>query len=80
MNEPLAVKPLTGFDEASAPYFTETVRRQLVDEFGSDRLYGGGLFVRTTLSPDLQEKAERALREGLEALISVKAGVDPCTS
>ena len=68
MNEPLAVKPLTGFDEASAPYFTETVRRQLVDEFGSDRLYGGGLFVRTTLSPDLQEKAERALREGLEAL------------
>ena len=31
-------------------------------------LYEGGLSVRTTLDPQLQIKAERALREGLEAL------------
>ena len=48
MNKPLAVQPLTGFDAASAPYFTETVRRQLVDRYGADRLYGGGLSVRTS--------------------------------
>ena len=66
--QPLAVRPLTGFDSANAPYFTETVRRRLSALYGTDRLYGGGLSVRTTLAPSLQEKAERALREGLEAL------------
>ena len=66
--QPLAVAPLSGFDTASAPYFTETVRRSLAERYGSDRLYGGGLSVRTTLDPIIQEKAERALREGLEAL------------
>ena len=66
--KPLAVAPLSGFDAASAPYFTETVRRSLAERYGSDRLYGGGLSVRTTLDPVMQEKAERALREGLEAL------------
>jgi penicillin-binding protein 1A len=66
--KPLDVRRQTGFDSASAPYFTEEVRRYLVDEFGTDALYGGGLSVRTTLDPVLQEKAERALREGLEAL------------
>ncbi|CAI8313739.1 MAG: Penicillin-binding protein 1A [Alphaproteobacteria bacterium UBA4588] len=66
--KPLDVRQQTGFDSASAPYFTEEVRRYLVDEFGTDDLYGGGLSVRTTLDPILQEKAERALREGLEAL------------
>ena len=67
-SKPLAVKPLSGFDVASAPYFTESVRRQLAELYGTDRLYGGGLSVRTTLDPILQEKAERALREGLESL------------
>ena len=67
-SKPLDVRPLSGFDAASAPYFTETVRRSLADRYGTDRLYGGGLSVRTTLDPIIQEKAERALREGLEAL------------
>ena len=66
--KPLAVRPLSGFDSASAPYFTESVRRNLMARYGADGLYGGGLSVRTTLDPILQEKAERALREGLEAL------------
>lgn len=67
-SKPLAVKPLSGFDAASAPYFTETVRRSLAERYGTEGLYGGGLSVRTTLDPIIQEKAERALREGLEAL------------
>ncbi len=66
--KPLDVRRQTGFDSASAPYFTEEVRRFLVKKFGTDALYGGGLSVMTTLDPTLQEKAERALREGLEAL------------
>ena len=65
---PLGIRPPSGFDETSAPYFTEEIRRLLVKDFGSDTLYEGGLSVRSTLDPSLQQKAERALREGLEAL------------
>jgi penicillin-binding protein 1A len=49
----------------SAEYFTEEVRRQLGALYGEDQLYGGGLSVRTTLEPKLQEYARRALMDGL---------------
>lgn len=48
-----------------AAYFTEEIRRRLYDEYGADVLYEGGLSVRTTLDPRLQEIAEIALRDGL---------------
>lgn len=50
-----------------AAYFTEEIRRRLYEEYGADVLYEGGLSVRTTLDPRLQEIAERALRNGLIA-------------
>lgn len=50
-----------------AAYFTEEIRRRLYDEYGADVLYEGGLSVRTTLDPHLQEIAEVALRDGLIA-------------
>ena len=67
-SQPLDVQRASGSDMANAPYFTEEVRRQLADLYGSTTLYEGGLSVRTTLDTTLQIKAERALREGLEAL------------
>ncbi|MFP3921106.1 MAG: penicillin-binding protein 1A [Dichotomicrobium sp.] len=48
-------------------YFAEEVRRTLVARYGEDTLYGGGLSVRTTLDPELQVMARKALREGLVA-------------
>lgn len=51
----------------NADYFAEEVRRELVQRYGEDELYKGGLSVRTTLSPRLQGIADRALRAGLEA-------------
>ena len=36
----------------AADYFAEEVRRTIITEFGEDRLYGGGLSVRTTLDPN----------------------------
>ena len=60
----LGIRPPSGFDEVSAPYFTEEIRRLLVDRFGSDTLYGGGLSVRSTLDSVLQKKAERACERG----------------
>ncbi len=51
----------------AADYFAEEVRRTIITEFGEDRLYGGGLSVRTTLDPTLQKYARRALIDGLVA-------------
>jgi penicillin-binding protein 1A len=65
--EPLAISPASSGDVASADYFAEEVRRDLIEEFGEDGLYEGGLSVRTTLDPRLQAIAEKALRQGLEA-------------
>ncbi len=47
-------------------YFIEEVRRELEREFGPDRLYEGGLSVRTTMSPAMQAQAERLLQAELE--------------
>ena len=48
-----------------ANYFAEDVRRELKKTYGDDELYGGGLAVRTSLSPRLQTIAERELSKGL---------------
>jgi penicillin-binding protein 1A len=63
--EPLIVRDRTGASVAQADYFVEEVRRELVDRFGEDQLYEGGLSVRTTLDSRLQEIADRTLRQGL---------------
>ncbi|HCM83343.1 MAG TPA: penicillin-binding protein, partial [Rhodospirillaceae bacterium] len=51
----------------NAEYFAEEVRRELVTKYGESAAYQGGLTVRTTLDPQLQEMATRALRDGLMA-------------
>ena len=51
-----------------APHFLEEVRKYLEREYGSQRIYQGGLRVYTTLDPAMQRAAARALRDGLRAL------------
>ena len=51
----------------ASEYFAEDVRRKLLQLYGSKGLYEGGLSVRTTLDPDLQRKARKALQDGLLA-------------
>ena len=52
-------------------YFTEEVRRQLIRRFGEkaedgpNSVYAGGLWVRTSMVPAMQDAAANALREGL---------------
>lgn len=51
-------------------YFIEDVRRQLIARYGEDReagrnsVYGGGLWIRTSLDPVMQDAAEKAMRDG----------------
>jgi penicillin-binding protein 1A len=47
-------------------HFLEDVRRWLVARFGADRVYRGGLVVRTTLDLDLQRVAEASVRDVLD--------------
>ena len=47
-------------------YFKEAVRRELVDRFGWQRVYQGGLRVYTTIDSELQQAAEQLLEEGLK--------------
>jgi 1A family penicillin-binding protein len=46
-------------------YFREEVRRELVQRFGAERVYQGGLRVYTTLDPDMQRAAEREVARAL---------------
>ena len=46
-------------------YFAEEVRKQIVDLYGVEALYDGGLSVRTSVDPHLQDAAGKALRHWL---------------
>src|SRR4029079_6889507 len=64
-----------------APYFLEEVRKYLEREYGSQRIYQGGLRGYTTLDPRMQAAATRALRNGLLQLDRKARGwVPPQTS
>ncbi|WBU61374.1 penicillin-binding protein 1A [Paracoccus albus] len=56
------------FSEKLPPrdYFTDEIRRQLSEEFGQDEFFGGGLTIRATVEPHMQNLAADALREALE--------------
>ncbi|PZQ46479.1 MAG: penicillin-binding protein [Micavibrio aeruginosavorus] len=62
---PLAMTLKDESDVVSAPFFAEDVRRQLKAQYGEESLYQGGLAVRTSVDPRLQDIAQRSLRQGL---------------
>ena len=51
--------------EGPAQYFVNYVKQQLIDQYGSEEVFGGGLKVRTTLDLDLQQLARDAISEHL---------------
>ena len=65
--EPLISRPSRDIQFVAGDWFTEEARRELADRFGDDNLYEGGLSVRTSMDPVLQEVGERVLRNGLMA-------------
>ena len=67
IDEPLVAVERRNRVPVNAAYFVEEVRRELSQQFGDDELYEGGLSVRTTVDPELQRQADRALRNGLIA-------------
>ena len=65
--EPLTIRNRSETQSVTAEYFAEEVRRELVKRYGEKELYKGGLSVRTTLNPRLQEIADRAVKNGLQS-------------
>ena len=55
----------TGAHISTAEFFAEEVRRTLLTQYGEKKLYEGGMSVRTTLDPKLQQIARHALIDGL---------------
>ena len=64
-------------------YFMEEVRRDLIARYGEKRrrgpnsVYAGGLWVRTSYDPRMQQAAETALRDGLRRYESGRGWRDP---
>jgi penicillin-binding protein 1A len=66
--EPIILAESTSQQTTLAPYFSEYVRQQIIDRYGYDVVYKGGLKVYTTLDLDMQKAAEIAIAEGLVVL------------
>tara|TARA_Y100000748_G_C15497132_1_gene488605 strand:- start:1144 stop:3393 length:2250 start_codon:yes stop_codon:yes gene_type:complete len=49
----------------SSDYYLEVIRQQIIETFGEENLYSGGLSVRTSLDTEAQFQADTALKEGL---------------
>ena len=56
----------TGVDIYAYPYFVDYVRDLLSNEFDYNQIFSGGLTVKTTIQPDVQQAAETAVVERLE--------------
>ena len=69
--QPLGLVTQRSTRSVDAGYFLEEVRRELIGRFGevaedgANSVYAGGLWVRTSLDPEIQLAARDALRDGL---------------
>ncbi|MEA3464418.1 MAG: PBP1A family penicillin-binding protein [Thermodesulfobacteriota bacterium] len=61
----LTIHPRGDNSAAGTGYFSEQVRRSLVQEYGKERLYNSGLQVHTTMNLTMQQAAQQAVRQNL---------------
>ncbi len=71
-SQPLGIIPRrSAVYDPSTGYFVEEVRRNLIEKYGENAeagpnsVYDGGLWVRTSLDPQIQKATQDALRAGL---------------
>lgn len=66
--EPLKLSSMPDPTLIAAPYTVEQIRKDLVDKFGHDAVYRGGLQVTATLDQKLEAAAQKSVRAGLVVL------------
>ena len=65
LNDKLIVDNFKDRKIVKADYFSEEVRKIIIDKFSKKTLYNEGLYILTTLDEDLQKIARNALFEGI---------------
>ncbi|OGQ29923.1 MAG: hypothetical protein A3I75_03075 [Deltaproteobacteria bacterium RIFCSPLOWO2_02_FULL_50_16] len=68
------------FNYKYAPYFTEQVRRIVIEKYGEDFLYKKGLRIYTTADLPMIQAAQRALKQGLEEVSKLRGFKKPLAS
>ncbi len=66
MERPIILKSKDDDDVVKANFFSDAVKKELTNLYGSDDVFENGIVVRTTLVPQLQAYAAKALQEGIE--------------
>ena len=61
------IEEQNAYNEVVAPHFVEKVREILIEDYGTELVENGGLKVITTLDVELQELAEAAVEENIDA-------------
>lgn len=79
LREPLELAPYSPYTKVQEPYVVAFVRKQLIDMFGEDRVFAGGLRVETTINPEYQQLALETIENTLNeegdptaALVSIE--------
>jgi penicillin-binding protein 1A len=62
---PSAQDIATPHPDSNQPYFSTWVTQQLVDRYGSGKVFGGGLKVTTSIDPAMQQAAQNAIAQNL---------------
>ena len=80
LNEEIVYTELSDPSWKVGPYYLEEVRRWLMDRYGEDEVYNGGLVVRTACDIKHQKAADDALKHGLEASAKRRGWTGPITT
>ena len=79
LREPLELAPYSPYTQVQQPYVVAYVRKQLIDMYGEDKVFKGGLRVETTINPAYQKLALEAISSTLDrpddpsaALVSIE--------
>ena len=65
VNTALDIRPRRNWYRENVPYYTEHIRRELVDMFGKERVYNDGLKVYTSVNIEMQKMARSAIQKNL---------------
>jgi len=65
-SEPLELAPYSPYTKVQEPYVVAYVRKQLIDMYGEDRVFKGGLRVETTINPAYQKLGAEAISTTLD--------------
>ena len=77
---PIELAPYSPYTQVQEPYVVAFVRKQLIDMFGEEKVFQGGLQVETTINPEYQKLAAQAISSTLNqsgdpsaALVSIES-------